>query len=255
MRIKRQKIKINFFITISIVLLAIAVGLRTVDAYSKEQDYDIQYEYINVKDMAQVQVANKIDNGSIIENLMNGTNQIGTIEEVAFPSLFPNAEVNTPRAIWRLPTEIGRVTQSPHFGHAALDISSPRGSGEFIFPVANGVISGIYTDPAGALVITILHNIDGKKYTSQYAHFSSYASGLYIGKEVTVNDCLGRMGSTGYSTGVHLHLAVVDCALFDPNDYYCKDLNGFFRYANTRVTQGYLGLGSHIIVPGEWNSR
>jgi hypothetical protein len=126
---------------------------------------------------------------------------------------------------------------------------------ETIHPVANGVISGIYTDSAGALIVTVLHNIDGQKYTSQYVHLSSYASGLYIGKEVTINDSLGQMGTTGNSTGVHLHITVLDCALFDSSDTNCSDLNGFFRYAKSRYSQNFYGLGNLVYVPGSWTSR
>ena len=88
-----------------------------------------------------------------------------------------------------------------------------------------------------------------------YAHLSRYAEGIYIGKEVTYNDPIGFMGTTGYSTGIHLHLVVADCALFDSNDNNCKDLNSFFNYINRRVTEGYYGLGTHIIVQGAWTNR
>ena len=74
-------------------------------------------------------------------------------------------------------------------------------------------------------------------------------------KEVTVNDSLGLMGSTGKSTGPHLHIAVADCALFDPNDTNCSDLNKWFRYVNGRLSQNYYGLGVHIYVPDSWESR
>ncbi len=83
-------------------------------------------------------------------------------------------------------------------------------------------------------------------------HLSSYAQGLYVGRPVTINDAIGRMGMTGIATGVHLHLAVVDCKLFDSNDPYCKDLNGFFNYAKRRYNEGFNGLGSLINVPYSW---
>ena len=150
---------------------------------------------------------------------------------------------------------MGYVSQNPRYGHVALDIGSPRGSSEPIFPVANGVVSGKYYDPNGALVVTIYHNINGQDYTSQYAHLSRFADGLYVGKPVTVNDSIGLMGSTGYSTGVHLHVTLLDCHLFNPNDNRCSDLNSFFRYGNTRYNQGYFGLWAVMNVPGSWTSR
>ena len=60
---------------------------------------------------------------------------------------------------------------------------------------------------------------------------------------------------TGVSTGVHLHISVMDCALFDPTDANCSNLNSYFYYSNRRINEGYLGLGSMMLVPGEWNSR
>ena len=262
------KIKRNFIKFISFVFVVSAVALQIFNNVKKEAKYDITFEYINIKDMSTVKVAkkNKTTKVSLIDSVFTGATD-AEIEEVALPNNKGFQEVKftgvkkieqkpaTPKRIWYLPTQMGRITQNPHYGHAALDITSPRGSNELIFPVANGKISGIYRDNAGALVVTVLHNVNGKKYTSQYAHLSSYANGLYVGKPVTINDCLGRMGSTGYSTGIHLHLAVVDCALFDPNDNNCRDLNGFFRYANYRIGQGYIGLGTMMWVPASWNKR
>ena len=264
---KEQELKGKIIITIAISIIMISIGLQTVHAYSND-DYIVEYEYVNIKDMAPTNVAIKeepennslksllITNLSINNSAEEYPIDNGQVEEVQVETV-KSVEVaqETPKPVWRLPTEMGQISQYPKYGHAAYDITSPRGSNELIFPVANGVITNIYRDPAGALVVTILHDIDGKKYTSQYAHLSSFANDIYIGKNVTVNDCLGRMGSTGYSTGVHLHLAVVDCALYDPNDPYCRDLNGFFSYAKTRVAQGYYGLGVHIYVPNSWSSR
>ena len=63
------------------------------------------------------------------------------------------------------------------------------------------------------------------------------------------------MGTTGYSTGVHLHIAVLDCALFDPSDSKCPDLGAWYRYDKIKFSQGFNGLSSLVNVPGSWNSR
>lgn len=260
---KKEQIKRNIIKFICIIVLLISIGLQTVHAFSKKEDNIFSYEYINIKDIAQVEVSEKKESESIIDKLLTAINN-DQATEVDIQNNFAENELSpiksientsSPKAIWYLPTEIGRITQNPSYGHVAYDITSFRGSQETIFPVANGVVSGIYTDNAGALVVTVLHDINGKKYTSQYAHLSRYAQGLHVGQEVTINDSLGCMGTTGYSTGIHLHLAVMDCALFDPNDPYCRDLNGFFHYGKTRFNQGFFGLGALMYVPAEWNSR
>lgn len=276
---KAKKIKDKCLITISISFLLISTGLQLNTMLQKEVPYEISYEYVNIKDMAQAKVTNKVEKSPVQEPviipltalLLNNNQEEqekdkGELQEVELEEN-PNhqeepiqeeqqpEEIFLPPQVWYLPTEMGRVTQKTCYGHTALDITSPRAQGETIFPVANGIISGIYKDGAGALIITILHDIDEKKYTSQYVHLSRYAKDLYVGKPVTINDALGQMGTTGVSTGVHLHLSVMDCALFDPNDPNCSNLNYFFNYSNRRVNEGYFGLESMITVPEEWNSR
>ena len=282
---EKKSIRKKSLLLISMGLLLISTGLKVVEAYSKETIYEIKYQSINIKNMSEANIIEKKEieeqsNMLSLINWINESNENITLQEVEIPKIEIKEEIelketNTeqkeddkqeekvempsePVVVenpWHLPTETGIVSQYPHYGHAAYDITSSRGTNEIIYPVANGVITNIYTDPAGALVITIRHTIGGQIFTSLYAHLSRYAEGIYIGKEVTYNDPIGYMGTTGYSTGIHLHIVVVDCALFDDNDNNCKDLNSFFNFANRRVTEGYYGLGTHIVVPGSWTNR
>ena len=245
--------KLIVLMSISFLIISTYIQIKP---YFENNELDLAYKYINVKDIAVTSIAMKSSNNTIIDDLFNGVeeNSLANVEETTLP-LVENTVATTPQVIWRLPTEVGYVTQNPHPGHVALDISSPRKSNEPIFPIANGVISGKYFDPHGALVVTIYHNINGQAYTSQYAHLSRFADGLYVGKPVTVNDYIGYMGTTGNSTGVHLHIALADCHLFNPNDPRCPDLNSFFSYANQRYNQGFTSLWAVMRVPGSWNSR
>lgn len=246
-----------FALSLSFVFIVSAIGINIIDVFAFDNSYEINYEYINIKDMAPAGIAKKsTESARGSENEKKSMEvEMSPITSVDLPVKKDSAALVANRQVWYLPTEIGRITQNPHYGHVALDITSSRGMGETIHPVANGVVSGIYTDNAGALIVTVLHVINGQKYTSQYVHLSRYADGLYVGKQVTVNDALGQMGTTGNSTGVHLHIALLDCALFDSNDNNCKDLNGWYRYGQIRLDQGFLGLGSMMNVPGEWYNR
>lgn len=262
----RNVSKQKFIIDLSIVLLLISIGLQCKDLFIKNDDYTVNYEYVNIKDMSKANITTKESNKGIVDNLLSGNNDLGNLEETSLKTAEQLEEVELPvqnesvatvenKPIWYLPVEMGRISQSPNYGHNAYDITSPRGMGETIHPVANGVISGIYTDSAGALIVTVLHDVNGVKYTSQYVHLSSYAEGIYVGMPVTINDALGQMGTTGNSTGVHLHVTVLDCALFDPNDGNCSNLGQWYNYANRRINEGFIGLGSVIYVPYEWYSR
>ena len=181
----------------------------------------------------------------VYNNLLMETN-LKSVKEIKASKILTNED------IWHLPTKVGYITQYPSYGHVAYDITSPRGVMEDIYPVADGVISGLFRDPAGALIVTIYHNIDGVDYTSEYVHLSAYAEGIYVGKEVSVNDSIGRMGQTGYAYGVHLHFALIDCKLFDENDVNCKDINSFYNYGRRRFNEGFSGLGNLISIPYSW---
>lgn len=246
----------KILITVSIIIFLISVGLIVAPTMETENGLILDYEYVNIKDMATTSVAQKLDDSTIIKKIFKPIEEKGLIVETALP-LKENtiATLSVPKQIWYLPTEIGTISQYPRYGHVALDITSPRGVYENIFPVANGVVSGMYHDSAGAKIITVAHKINGIDYTSQYVHLSSYAPDMYVGREVTINDVLGKMGTTGRSTGVHLHLAVLDCRLFDSNDPKCPDLNSFFRYGKQRYSEGYYGLGTMMNVPWNWYSR
>ena len=234
------------------------------NARSMASNYNFNFETVNIQNISPVSVSIKKDalNQSLNKLILKEVSMTQTPTTTTTPikttiiktTIKTENKVNqTPTRQWYLPTHNGTISQYPSYGHVALDITSPRGTAEAIYPVAEGTISDIYRDYAGALIVTVNHRIDGKNYTSQYVHLSSYAPGLYVGKHVTVNDRLGQMGSTGISTGVHLHLAVMDCSFY--NDGACYNLGNLLSYANRRYSQGFYGLQSVMNVPYSWSSR
>ena len=249
-RVIKQRV-ILYFCSFLIVL---SVFLEVNRAKEDNSSYEIRYESVNIKNMTMAKNAVKIGSSSVISNLFESiSKELGPVEEVVRePVVLEEPVVSPPSRVWYLPTEMGYVTQYPSYWHVAFDITSPRGVGEVVYPVADGVISNIYTDSYGALIVMISHSVEGKNYTSQYVHLSSYAPGIYVGMNVSHDTPIGQMGTTGYSTGVHLHLAVLDCQLGDSS---CYDLNAFYQYDKRRISEGFLGLGSLMSVPYSWSSR
>ena len=147
--------------------------------------------------------------------------------------------------VFRRPTERGYVTQEayykPSYSHRALDIGSSRGRSEKIYPIGAGTITSIYKDNYGALCLTIEHyNLkDGQYYTSLYVHMSAYAPGLYVGKKVTSEQYIGYMGNTGKAYGVHLHIEVFPCRLYNLSDKNCSTWASWDSYGQSLVKQGY----------------
>ena len=147
--------------------------------------------------------------------------------------------------VFRRPTVTGYVTQEQYYGasytHRGIDIGSRNGKREKIYPVADGTIITIFEDLNHALCLGIQHYniLDGKYYTSLYAHLSSYAPGLKVGQKITSNQYIGYMGDTGKATGVHLHLEVIPCRLYNPGDSNCYRWDNYTNFARNVLKNGF----------------
>jgi murein DD-endopeptidase MepM/ murein hydrolase activator NlpD len=65
--------------------------------------------------------------------------------------------------------------------------------------------------------VVISHIINGQKVQSTYAHMIVGSPMVAVGQAVTVGQPLGLVGSTGASTGAHLHLGItVNGSFVDP---------------------------------------
>ncbi len=84
--------------------------------------------------------------------------------------------------------------------HNGTDYAARKGTP--ITATGNGTISHIARKGGYGKTIIIKHR-DG--YTTLYGHMSDYAKGMKQGKKVYLGDVIGYVGSTGYSTGPHLH--------------------------------------------------
>lgn len=120
---------------------------------------------------------------------------------------------------WRLHPTLG--TKKFHYG---TDVYV-NGSDLSIHAVQAGTIKEIGAN--GSWGNTIL--IDHGNFTTRYAHLSKFESGLKKGDKVTQGQKIGTEGSTGRSTGNHLHLE-----LRDSEGKYLS-ANPFFGYSD----QGY----------------
>jgi murein DD-endopeptidase MepM/ murein hydrolase activator NlpD len=98
--------------------------------------------------------------------------------------------------------------------HTGIDISG--GSGQLIFAAAAGkVISTASGGPYGNH--TIIDHGDG--LASMYAHQSRF--GVSVGQSVTKGQVIGYVGSTGFSTGPHLHFEVwIGGKPYDPMGWF-----------------------------------
>jgi murein DD-endopeptidase MepM/ murein hydrolase activator NlpD len=91
--------------------------------------------------------------------------------------------------------------------HEGVDFNP--GSGVPIQAIADGVVSKVEFDSGGlGNNVTIDHLIKGQKVQSVYGHMLSGSVRVVVGQVVKVTDMVGQVGSTGASTGAHLHLEI-----------------------------------------------
>lgn len=118
------------------------------------------------------------------------------------------------RGFLRSPLEFSRVTSSfsnsrkhPVFGfhraHTGVDFGAPTGTRVKATGDATVVFAG---RKGGYGNLVILRHSNG--FETYYAHLSQFAAGIRSGRPVTQGQVIAYVGSTGASTGPHLHYEI-----------------------------------------------
>ena len=145
---------------------------------------------------------------TILENERN-TPTLGAVEApTAFSSPVPTRGISVPS---RMPLEGAALTSSfgmrthPVLGgrrqHHGIDLAAP--SGTPVYATADGIVSRADWYSSYGLYISLEH---GAAMQTRYAHLSRLA--VAAGDSVKKGDLIGYVGSTGRSTGPHLHYEV-----------------------------------------------
>ncbi len=88
--------------------------------------------------------------------------------------------------------------------HRGVDFAAPTGTP--IMAAGNGVVTVAGWNGGYGNYIRIRHN---DTYATAYAHLSRFARGITRGARVTQGQVIGYVGTTGQSTGPHLHYEVL----------------------------------------------
>jgi murein DD-endopeptidase MepM/ murein hydrolase activator NlpD len=88
--------------------------------------------------------------------------------------------------------------------HRGTDFAAPMGTP--IMASGNGIIKKAGWCGGGGNCVKIKHN---STYETVYAHMSKFARGIKSGARVKQGQTIGYVGSTGKSTGPHLHYEVI----------------------------------------------
>lgn len=88
--------------------------------------------------------------------------------------------------------------------HTGVDWATPYGTP--IFASGNGVIEKAAWEGGYGKYVRIKHN---NGYETAYGHMSAFAKGMEPGKRVRQGQVIGFVGSTGASTGAHVHYEIL----------------------------------------------
>jgi murein DD-endopeptidase MepM/ murein hydrolase activator NlpD len=88
--------------------------------------------------------------------------------------------------------------------HTGVDWATPYGTP--IFASGNGVVEVAGWEGGYGKFVKIKHN---NGYETAYGHMSAFAKGLEPGKRVRQGQVIGFVGSTGASTGAHVHYEIL----------------------------------------------
>ena len=103
--------------------------------------------------------------------------------------------------------------------HRGIDIASPKGAA--VVATGDGVITGVKKYGGYGKQVKIEHN---NGYSTRYAHLSNIL--VNKGDLVEAGDTIGEVGSTGLSTGNHLHYEIIHHNItIDPLSIYPDTLH------------------------------
>ena len=113
----------------------------------------------------------------------------------------------------RKPVTVGRISSGfgwrvhPILGyrrlHAGVDYAAPKGTP--IYAAGNGIIEKAGRSSGYGNLIIIRHS---NGYETAYGHQSAFAKGIAPGVRVRQGQLIGYVGSTGLSTGAHVHFEI-----------------------------------------------
>ena len=177
----------------------------------KNDTYQIIYEkFLNEE-------GNTLDTGNIIYAnliLQGKENPLYFFKDEIISDHFDERGQSIKKTLMKTPINGARLSSSfgkrkhPILGftkmHTGTDFAAPTGTP--IMASGDGKVTKASWCGGGGNCVKIKHN---STYTTVYAHMSKFARGIKKGKKVVQGQIIGYVGSTGMSTGPHLHYEVI----------------------------------------------
>ncbi|MEG1546936.1 MAG: M23 family metallopeptidase, partial [Bacteroides sp.] len=136
----------------------------------------------------------------------------------SIPAIQPVSNKNLRQTASGFGTRIDPIYNTSKF-HGGMDFSAHPGTD--VYATGDGVVTKMGWDSGYGNTIEINH---GFGYRTRYAHLRDFRTKM--GKKVVRGEVIGGVGSSGRSTGPHLHYEViVKGERVNPVNYYFMDLS------------------------------
>jgi len=178
----------------------------------KNDTFQILYE-VFVDENSEV-----IETGNILFaniNLSNQDNELYFFNKKNYEGHYDIQGKSAIKALMKTPINGARLSSSfgmrkhPILGynkmHKGTDFAAPKGTP--VMASGDGQIIKAAWCGGGGNCVKIKHN---QTYSTVYAHLSKFAAGIKKGTKVKQGRIIGYVGSTGLSTGPHLHYEVIE---------------------------------------------
>lgn len=195
-----EEIKANVNEEVEMKLGVSAVYSDTLELTSKEQALASLNEIKNEKITAYEAKKAEEEKAELARKQAAYFKAVTTTTQVASAGTVEGMQLSIP-VVGSISSRFGSRGSSRSTIHTGLDISTSLGTG--IRPIASGTV--VYADYKGSYgnLVIVDH---GNGVQSYYAHCSQIYAG--VGSSVDSSTTIAAVGSTGNSTGPHLHLEI-----------------------------------------------
>ena len=193
-------------------------GSGGINKYKNLEKYDNSELMIDISkrvDKLKKQMTIQSASYDNITELVKGKEQM----LASIPSIQPVSNKDLERIASGFGVRIDPVYKVPKF-HAGLDFTAPTGTE--IYATGDGVVELVEFNYGGYGNQVIINH--GYGYKTRYGHMSRFA--VRRGQKIKRGEKVGFVGSTGKSTGPHLHYEVLkDENAINPIYFFYNDLN------------------------------
>ena len=144
-----------------------------------------------------------------IEPLQTST---GTLVELSSQKV-----IDLPEWVILTPIVCPAYTQKYHSYHKGVDLVNRNCNSDWVVAAQKGFVTFVGRYSGYGNRIEIDH---GNGFVTSYSHLSAF--GIEVGDEVILGQKIGTLGSTGNSTGVHLHFEIIYNGVKIDPDLYLK---------------------------------